>query len=383
MSASKNATIPFIDLAAQRRRIGPAIDAALVAVAQAGQYIMGPEVAKLEAELATFCGAAHVISCASGTDALILSLMAKGIGAGDAVLCPSFTFAATAEAVALVGATPVFVDIEADTFDMSATSLRDGISTARTAGLRPVGIIVVDLFGQPADYDAIEAIAAENDLWILDDAAQAFGATYRGRAIGRIGQMTATSFFPAKPLGCYGDGGAIFTDDADLASILRSLRVHGQGSDKYDNVRIGLSGRLDTMQAAVLLEKLKVFPEEIAARDRIAAIYGEGLAGDVIVPTIIEGATSVWAQYTIRLPAGTRDAVSAALKAVGIPTAVYYPKPLHLQTAYRHFPVAGNGLPISESSAEQVLSLPMHPYLDLPTQTRIIDEVRAAVRATR
>lgn len=383
MSASKNATIPFIDLAAQRRRIGPAIDAALVAVAQAGQYIMGPEVAKLEAELATFCGAAHVISCASGTDALILSLMAKGIGAGDAVLCPSFTFAATAEAVALVGATPVFVDIEADTFDMSATSLRDGISTARTAGLRPVGIIVVDLFGQPADYDAIEAIAAENDLWILDDAAQAFGATYRGRAIGRIGQMTATSFFPAKPLGCYGDGGAIFTDDADLASILRSLRVHGQGSDKYDNVRIGLSGRLDTMQAAVLLEKLKVFPEEIAARDRIAAIYGEGLAGDVIVPTIIEGATSVWAQYTIRLPAGTRDAVSAALKAVGIPTAVYYPKPLHLQTAYRHFPVAGNGLPVSESIAEQVLSLPMHPYLDLPTQTRIIDEVRAAVRATR
>jgi len=383
MSASKNASIPFIDLAAQRRRIGPAIDAALVAVAQAGQYIMGPEVAKLEAELATFCGAAHVISCASGTDALILSLMAKGIGPGDAVLCPSFTFAATAEAVALVGATPVFVDIEADTFDMSATSLREGISTARTAGLHPVGIIVVDLFGQPADYDAIEAIAAENDLWILDDAAQAFGATYRGRAIGRIGQMTATSFFPAKPLGCYGDGGAIFTDDADLASILRSLRVHGQGSDKYDNVRIGLSGRLDTMQAAVLLEKLKVFPEEIAARDRIAAIYGEGLAGDVIVPTVIEGATSVWAQYTIRLPVGTRDAVSAALKAVGIPTAVYYPKPLHLQTAYRHFPVAGNGLPVSESVAEQVLSLPMHPYLDLPTQTRIIDEVRAAVRATR
>ncbi len=383
MSASKSASIPFIDLAAQRRRIGPAIDAALVAVAEAGQYIMGPEVAKLEAELAAFCGAAHVISCASGTDALILSLMAKGIGAGDAVLCPSFTFAATAEAVALVGATPVFVDIEADTFDMSATSLREGISTARTAGLRPVGIIVVDLFGQPADYDAIEAIAAENDLWILDDAAQAFGATYRGRAIGRIGQMTATSFFPAKPLGCYGDGGAIFTDDADLASILRSLRVHGQGSDKYDNVRIGLSGRLDTMQAAVLLEKLKVFPEEIIARDRIAAIYGEGLAGDVIVPTVIEGATSVWAQYTIRLPAGTRDAVSAALKAVGIPTAVYYPKPLHLQTAYRHFPVAGNGLPVSESIAEQVLSLPMHPYLDLPTQTRIIDEVRAAVRATR
>ncbi len=383
MSASKNASIPFIDLAAQRRRIGPAIDAALVAVAEAGQYIMGPEVAKLEAELAAFCGAAHVISCASGTDALILSLMAKGIGAGDAVLCPSFTFAATAEAVALVGATPVFVDIEADTFDMSATSLREGISTARTAGLRPVGIIVVDLFGQPADYDAIEAIAAENDLWILDDAAQAFGATYRGRAIGRIGQMTATSFFPAKPLGCYGDGGAIFTDDADLASIIRSLRVHGQGSDKYDNVRIGLSGRLDTMQAAVLLEKLKVFPEEIIARDRIAAIYGEGLAGDVIVPTVIEGATSVWAQYTIRLPAGTRDAVSAALKAVGIPTAVYYPKPLHLQTAYRHFPVAGNGLPVSESIAEQVLSLPMHPYLDLPTQTRIIDEVRAAVRATR
>ncbi|MBV5265342.1 DegT/DnrJ/EryC1/StrS family aminotransferase [Pinisolibacter aquiterrae] len=383
MSASKNASIPFIDLAAQRRRIGPAIDAALVAVAEAGQYIMGPEVAKLEAELATFCGAAHVISCASGTDALILSLMAKGIGSGDAVLCPSFTFAATAEAVALVGATPVFVDIEADTFDMSATSLREGISTARAAGLRPVGIIVVDLFGQPADYDAIEAIAAENGLWILDDAAQAFGATYRGRAIGRIGQMTATSFFPAKPLGCYGDGGAIFTDDADLASILRSLRVHGQGSDKYDNVRIGLSGRLDTMQAAVLLEKLRVFPEEIVARDRIAATYGEGLAGDVIVPTVIEGATSVWAQYTIRLPAGTRDTVAAALKAVGIPTAVYYPKPLHLQTAYRHFPVAGNGLPVSEGVAEQVLSLPMHPYLDLPTQTRIIDEVRAAVRATR
>jgi len=371
--------IPFIDVAAQRRRLGPAIDAAVARVLAHCQFVMGPEVREFEAQLAAFCGAHHAVSCSSGTDALLLVLMARGIGPGDAVLCPSFTFCATAEVVALLGATPVFVDVEAESFNIDPAGLGRALVTARRAGLKPKAIIPVDLFGLPADHDAIAAFAAAENLFVLDDAAQAFGGTYKGRKLGTFGLATATSFFPAKPLGCYGDGGAVLTDDAELADLLRSLRVHGQGSDRYDNVSIGMTGRLDTIQAAVLIEKLKIFPDEIGARGRIAQRYNEALTDIAIVPSIPNGFTSVWAQYTIRLALGKRDALAAALKSEGIPTAIYYPKPLHRQTAYRHFPVADGGLPVSERLAEEVISLPMHAYLDAPTQDRIVDAVRRAL----
>src|SRR5919205_2160320 len=332
--------IEFIDLGAQRRRIGARMDEAVLHVLHHGRYIMGPEVAELERRLAEFCGARHALSCANGTDALGLGLMAKGVKPGDAVLCPSFTFAATAEVVAWMGATPVFVDIHEGTFNLDPASLEDAIATARRQRLNPVGLISVDLFGLPADYDALEPICAREGLWLLSDAAQSFGATYKGRKVGTIGMATATSFFPAKPLGCYGDGGAVFTDDDELAAIMRSLRIHGQGSDKYDNVRIGINGRLDTMQAAVLIEKLKIFPDEIVARDRIARRYNELLRHMAIVPEVPEGLTSVWAQYTLRIRGFDRDAFQADLKRAGIPTAAYYPKPLHRQTAYRAYPSA-------------------------------------------
>ena len=372
-------SIAFIDLAAQRRRIGSRMDEAILRVVNHGGYIMGPEVKQFEADLSAFCGAKHVISCANGTDALALVLMAKSVKPGQAILCPSFTFAATAEVVAWLGAVPIFVDCLPETFNMDPASLEFGINTARQLGLKPVGVIPVDLFGQPADYDAIEAICAREDLWILCDAAQSFGASYRGRKLGTIGAATSTSFFPAKPLGCYGDGGAVFTHDDELAAIMRSLRVHGQGSDKYDNVRIGMNGRLDTMQAAVLIEKLKIFPEEIVARDRVAKRYNEMLGDVATVPLVAEGNTSVWAQYTLRMP--NRDAVAAALKAKGIPTAIYYPKPLHQQTAYNKFPCAGNGVPVAERLAGEVLSLPMHPYLEEAVQDRIITAVRETLGA--
>jgi dTDP-4-amino-4,6-dideoxygalactose transaminase len=374
------APIPFIDVAAQRRRLGSAIDKAVAGVLDHCQFLMGPEVTTFENALAEFCGARHAVSCASGTDALVLILMAKEIGPGDAVICPSFTFCATAEAVALVGATPVFADVEADNFNIDVASLRRAIATAKKQGLTPKAIIPVDLFGLPADHDSIAVIAAEENLYIIDDAAQAFGATYKGRNLGTLAHATATSFFPAKPLGCYGDGGAILTDDGELVDILKSLRVHGQGGDKYDNVRIGMTARLDTIQAAVLIEKLKIFPEEIAARDRIARRYSDALADVALVPRVGNDATSVWAQYTIRLEPGQRDRFAAALKAEGIPTAVYYAIPLHRQQAYRHFPSAEGGLQVSDRLAGEVISLPMHAYLDEPTQSRIIDAARRALR---
>ena len=374
--------IPLIDIAAQRRRLGKSVDEAVSRVLNHCQFINGPEVTALEAALAAFSGARHVVSCASGTDALLMVLMARQVGPGDAVLCPSFTFCATGEAVALTGATPVFVDVDESTFNMDPASLKRGIATARARGLKPRAVIVVDLFGQSADHDAIAAIAEAEGLFVLDDAAQGFGASYHGRRLGTFGLATATSFFPAKPLGCYGDGGAIFTDDDELAETLRSIRVHGQGSDKYDNVRLGLTGRLDTMQAAVLIEKLKIFEDEIAARQMVAERYARGLGNVVTVPRLAPGCTSVWAQYTIRLPKGTdRDGFAAALKAQGIPTAIYYTRSMHQQTAYRDFPVADGGLPVSESLSNDVISLPMHAYLDAPTQDRIIKAVRGAIEA--
>jgi dTDP-4-amino-4,6-dideoxygalactose transaminase len=375
-SAKTTAPIEFIDLGAQRRRLGARMDEAILRVVNHGKYILGPEVPELELKLAEFCGAKHCIGVANGTDALLLGLMGKGVKAGDAVLVPSFTFAATAEVVALVGATPVFVDVDEDSFNMNAASLEAGIAAAQSAGLRPVAVIAVDLFGQPADYDAIEPVARRQGLWIMADGAQSFGASYRGRKVGSIGDIATTSFFPAKPLGCYGDGGAIFTDDDELARIIRSLRVHGQGSDKYDNVRIGLNGRLDTIQAAVLLQKLEIFEDEVAARQRVADRYNQRLGNLARVPRLKPGSTSVWAQYT--LVTDRRDRIVAACKAAGVPTAIYYPLPLSQQTAYRHYPQPASGVPVSERLARQVVSLPMHPYLDEPTQVRICNAVQAA-----
>lgn len=371
--------IPFIDLQAQRRRIGTAVEEAIARVLAHGQYILGPEVHLLEGDLAQFCGARHAITCANGTDALQLVLMAKGVGPGSAVFCPSFTFAATAEVVALVGATPVFVDVLPDTFNMDAQSLDAAVASARREGLAPTAVIAVDLFGQPADYDALQPVCERHGLLLIADAAQSFGAAYRGRKVGTIGVATTTSFFPAKPLGCYGDGGAVFTEDSELTVLLKSLRMHGQGVDKYDNVRIGLNSRLDTMQAAILLEKLKVFPDEMAERDRIAACYSEHLRDVAEVPRPLEGASSVWAQYTIKVGEGRRDALAAALAADGIPSAVYYPKPLHRQAAYARYPVAGNGLPVTDTLAGEVISLPMHAYLEPDVQDRIIAAVRRAL----
>jgi len=373
------APLPFIDLAAQRRRLGAAVDVAVARVMEHCQFVMGPEVHALEADLAAFCGTKHALTCASGTDALLLVLMAQGIGPGDAVLCPTFTFCATAEVVALLGATPILVDVEADTFNIDPDSIRKGLATGRKLGLKVKGIIPVDLFGLAADHDAIAEIAGNDNLFILDDAAQSFGALYKGRRLGKGPLATATSFFPAKPLGCYGDGGAVVTDDEELIEKLRSLRVHGQGTDKYDTVRIGVTGRLDTIQAAVLIEKLKIFPDEIVARHEVAARYSAALADVVKVPVVPEGYTSVWAQYTVRMAPEKRDGFAAALKAQGIPTAIYYPKPLHRQTAYEKFPVAEGGLPVSDQLAGEVISLPMHPYLDNADQDRVIAAVRQAL----
>jgi dTDP-4-amino-4,6-dideoxygalactose transaminase len=372
------APIPFIDVAAQRRRLGSRIDDAVSRVLGHCQFILGPEVRELEAELAAFCGARHAVTCASGTDALLMVLMAKGIGPGDAVICPSFTFCATAEVVALVGATPVFADVDANTFNIAPESAARAVVAAREAGLNPRMVIPVDLFGLPADFAAINALAAAENLFVLDDAAQAFGATVGNRKIGVLGDATATSFFPAKPLGCYGDGGAVFTDDDEMRDLLVSVRVHGMGTDRYDNVRIGLTARLDTIQAAVLIEKLKIFPDEIAERNRIARRYAQHLSGVVAVPVVPEHMTSVWAQYTIRIKPGTREAFAAALKAQGVPTAVYYPKPLHRQEVYRHFPADPDGLPVTDMLASEVISLPMHAYLDDTTQDRIIAAILRA-----
>ena len=374
------APIPFIDVGAQRRRLGSAVDEAVARVMNHCLFINGPEVTQFEADLAAFCGAKYAVGCASGTDALLLVLMARQIGPGDAVICPAFTFCATAEVVALLGATPVFADVDPVTFNIDARSITRAVVTAKRLGLKPKAMIPVDLFGLPADFDAINAVAKAENLFVLDDAAQSFGATYKSSKLGTLAPATATSFFPAKPLGCYGDGGAVVTDDAALVELLKSLRVHGQGADKYDNVRIGVTGRLDTIQAAVLIEKLKIFPDEIEARNRIAARYNEALKDVAIVPVIPEGLTSVWAQYTIRLKSGVRDDLAAKLKAQGVPTAIYYPKPLHRLEAYRHFPVADNGLPVTDQLAEEVISLPMHAYLDAPTQDRVIEAVRTALK---
>lgn len=366
----------FIDLPAQQARLRPQIDEAIARVLDHGRYIMGPEVADLEAALTEFSHAPHAVTCASGTDALVMALMALGVGDGDAVFVPTFTFAATAEAVAILGATPVFVDVEESTFNLDPDRLAAALATL-PKGLRPVGVIPVDLFGFPADYEQIAEVVAGQDLWVLADAAQSFGATRSGVTVGCMAPVTTTSFFPAKPLGCYGDGGAVLCSDDNTAELLRSIRVHGSGTEKYDNVRLGINGRLDTLQAAILLSKLTVFPEELVARDRVAVTYSNSLEEFVEVPAIPVGATSTWAQYTIKVV--DRDRVAERLRSDGIPTAVYYPQPLHRQTAYRHFPTAASGLEVSERLATEVLSLPMHPYLSESDQQQVIDAVKCSV----
>jgi len=382
-------SIPFIDLAAQQRRIKPAIDAAIQRVLAHGAYVMGPEVKALEAELAAFCGAKLALSCANGTDALALPLMAWGVGAGDAVFCPSFTFTATAEVVPWVGAEPVFVDILPDTYNLDPVKLEAAIAAVKAEGrLTPKVIVAVDLFGQPADYPAIAAVAQKHGLKLIADSAQGFGCTLNGAHPIRWADAVTTSFFPAKPLGCYGDGGAVLTDDAELWDAMDSLRIHGKAQPrdlegrtfdhdpKYMNTRIGMNSRLDTLQAAILLEKLKVFPEEIDLRQAAADRYAEGLKGVVKTPAVIEGGRSVWAQYTIEHD--DPDALVAKLRTVGVPTARYYPIPMHQQAPYAHFPQPG-GLPVSEAASLRVLSLPMHADLTPEVQATVIEAVRAGV----
>lgn len=374
----------FIDLAAQQAHIKNRIDARIQSVLSHGDYIMGPEVVEFEAAMAQFCGARHVVSCANGTDALELAMVVLGVGHGDAVFCPAFTFASTAEVVPATGATPVMCDIDPITFNLCPNSLSRAVAYARSIGLRPAVVNAVDLFGLPADYDSIEAICVEHGIKLISDSAQAFGSAYKGRNSGTLGDIATTSFFPAKPLGCYGDGGAIFTEDDGIAEKLRSLRVHGKGSDKYDNIRIGRNSRLDTLQAAILLEKLTIFADELDRRQVIAARYTTALADIIGTPVVPEGLRSSWAQYTLRIRSGQNRAVlMAALKDRDIPTVIYYPRPLHRQTAYANFPRDPVGLPASEAASAQVFSLPMHPYLDTSDQDRVIDVLRLTLSAEK
>ncbi len=379
--------LPFIDLAAQQARIKPALDAAIARVLAHGAYVMGPEVRAFEAALAAFGEADFALSCANGTDALALPLMAWDIGAGDAVFCPSFTFAATCEVIPWFGATPVFVDILPDTYCMDPASLEAAVNAVIAEGrLKPAAVIAVDLFGQPADYPAISEICRRLGVKLIADSAQGFGCTLNGKHPLHWADVTTTSFFPAKPLGCYGDGGAVLVDDKALWDRMDSLRVHGkavagdpsfEGHDaKYLNARIGINSRLDTLQAAILIEKLGVFEEEIVLRQAVAARYAEGLAQACrSVPTVIGGGVSTWAQYLIEHD--DRDGLAAHLRGSGIPTAVYYPVPMHLQRPYADYPRPPGGLPVSEAAADRVLALPMHPYLDRRTQDTIIDAVAA------
>ncbi len=377
--------IPFIDLMAQRRRLGARIDRAVMGAVDAGQWIMGPQVMELERRLAEFGRAEHVLACANGTDALALPLMAWEIGQGDAVFCPSFTFTATAEAVAWTGATPVFVDILKDTYNLDPTALDRAVQTILAEGrLKPTVVIAVDLFGQPADYPALSEVCARHGMKLIADSAQGFGCTLQGQHPLHWADVTTTSFFPAKPLGCYGDGGAVLTNDAKLAELIDSIRVHGKAtaSDaaaagfaheaKYLNTRVGMNSRLDTLQAAILLEKLAIFEDDIARRNAAADRYAEGLRAIIRTPAVIEGGLSVWAQYTVEVAA--RDEVAKALKTRGVPTAVYYPVPLHQQVAYRDCPAPG-GLPVTEAKAGRVLSLPISADIDPAHQDYVIDSL--------
>jgi len=372
--------IPFLDLKAQQARIAPELRRRIDAVLAHCQFILGPEVAELETALASFCGAAHCVAVSSGTDALQIALMAEEIGRGDAVFLPAFTYTATAEVPLVLGATPVFVDVDPRTFQMDPAHLVARIAAVRATGnLRPRAVIGVDLFGQPADWPAIAAIAAREGLFTLDDLAQSFGCTLHGSALGSAADATATSFFPSKPLGAYGDGGALFTESAERAALFRSLRTHGEGTTRYEVLRTGMNGRLDSLQAAVLLAKLSVFAEELAARERVARFYDAHLGNLVEIPARVADSTSAWAIYAVLLRDGpTRDRVQASLRADGVPTAIYYPRPLHLQPAYRGSH-DGTALPVSEALAERILALPIHPDLTEDAMARVCAGVARAV----
>jgi dTDP-4-amino-4,6-dideoxygalactose transaminase len=371
--------IDFAGLKAQYARIKPEVARRIQAVLDHGQFILGPEVAELEAALASRVGAKHAIGVSSGTDALIMALMAEGIGAGDAVFVPSFTFTASAEVVLLLGATPVFVEVDARTFNIDTADLDRRVGeVAREGKLLPRAVIAVDLFGQPADYGALEGLCRRHALFLIADAAQSYGAKLGNRAVGALAPATAASFFPAKPLGAYGDGGALLTDNDERAAHYRSIRAHGKGDDKYDIVRLGLNARLDTLQAAILMAKLTVFDDELAARERLACFYDSRLRNAVEIPRRVPDAVSAWAQYCVLVD--RRDEIAKSLKDAGIPTAVYYPRPMHLQTAYARFGGGKGSLPVSEQLCERILALPMNPYLDDAAAERVCMSVLKAVQ---
>ena len=384
----------FVDLAAQYKRIREKIGTNIQKVLDHGQYILGPEIRELEEKLREFVGIKHAVACASGTDALLMALMANNAGHGDAVFTTPFTFIATAEVISLLGATPVFVDIDPETFNIDPEKLDQAIKalkskdnslhplpvTCQQSTIAPKGVLAVDLFGLPVDYDRINAIAKKHGLYVIEDAAQSFGAEYKGRKSCKLADIACTSFFPAKPFGCYGDGGMCFTDDDKLAEIIESLRVHGKGTHKYDNVRIGINGRLDTLQAAILLAKFDIFPEEIEFRNRIANKYSDLLSAthhELSIPFVPAGYNSVWAQYSLLAPnEDHRLILQTRLKDAGIPTAVYYPKPLHLQTAFASLGYNGGDFPISEDISQRIFSIPMHPYLKQEDQERIVQQIK-------
>ena len=373
-------SIPFLDLPAQQARIRDDLRRRLDAVLAHCQFILGPEVAELETELARFCGAKHCVSVSSGTDALQIAMMAENIGRGDAVFLPAFTYTATAEVPLVLGATPVFVDVDPRTFQIDPVHLRARIDDVKRAGkLRPRAVIGVDLFGQPADWPALSAIAAAEGLFTIDDLAQSFGASLHGRPMGSQADATATSFFPSKPLGAYGDAGALFTESADRADLYRSLRTHGEGKTRYEVLRTGMNGRMDSIQAAVLLSKMTVFPEELIAREKIAGYYDGRLSNIVGIPFRVPSSTAAWAIYSVLLPDGVdRDSLQAALRAEGVPTAIYYPRPLHRQPAYRDHH-DGCSLPVSERLAERILALPIHPDMDEAAACHVCDTVVMAL----
>jgi len=390
----------FVDLKTQQKRIKLTLDGNIQKVLEHGNYIMGPEVKELEQKLASYVDIKHAIGCASGTDALLMALMAYGVGPGDAIFTTPFTFIATAEVISLLGATPVFVDIDPKTYNIDPAKLEQAIRAVKandpsshplplnsalstqSSALNPKGVIPVDLFGLPADYDAINAIAKDHGLFVIEDAAQSFGAEYKGKNTCSLADIACTSFFPAKPLGCYGDGGMCFTDDDQLAKNMESIRVHGKGSDKYDNIRIGINGRLDTLQAAILLAKFAIFPEEIRLRQEAAQRYTSLLTSDSspltpLTPHVPEGYKSAWAQYSLLAEnKAQRAALMDQLKAAGIPTAIYYPKPLHLQTAFAFLGYAPGAFPASEDVASRIFSIPMHPYLTEQDQKKITEAIK-------
>ncbi len=372
---SGNENIPFVDLAAQQKRIYPQIQQQIQTVLSHGRYIMGPEVKQLEQELASFAGSEHVVSCASGTDALLMSLMALGVGPGDAVFTTPFTFIASAEVIRLLGATPIFVDIDQDSYNISPPLLEQAVLDLKNSGLDlcPKAVMPVDLFGLPAEYEEINRIALEHNLHVIEDAAQSFGGEYKGRVAGTLGHVGCTSFFPAKPLGCYGDGGAIITDSAELADALQSIRVHGKGTDKYDNIRVGINGRLDTLQAAILLPKLRIFPDELLKRQQVARRYTELLAESSLkLPYTPVGCKSAWAQYSVLAEdTAARTTMMAKLEEKKVPSFVYYRVPLHLQSVFADLGYGKGDFPVSEDVADRVFSLPMYPYLSDVAQQRI------------